>query len=126
MLQPTRSAALRVRLNTTVRQLTAASVWSVIERHEPNIQWDEALAWSAGFVAIDEPITAERAASLLQESHDMEQQFHKMPWLLGWSAAPKHYPSDIYSFDIGFPEDIENWQGMNVILRHRFYNSTSV
>jgi hypothetical protein len=26
----------------------------VIGRHEPNIQWDEALAWSAGFVAIDE------------------------------------------------------------------------
>jgi hypothetical protein len=109
-----------------IRQLTAALVWSLIGRHEPNIAWDEVRVWSPGLVMTSEPITSENAVSLLSKHHDLEQYFNKMPWRLGWSAYPKKYPADIYSFDLCFPEDIENWQGMNVGFRHRFYNGISV
>jgi hypothetical protein len=110
-----------------MRQLSAALVWSVIGLYEPDIQWDNALAWSPGFLPIAEPITSEKAASLLGDYHDLEKrEFDKLSWRPGWSAAPKNYPADIYSFEIGFPKDRQDLLDMNVVFRHRFYNSTSV
>jgi len=109
-----------------IKQLTAALVWSLIGRYEPNIHWDETRVWSPGLVITGEPFTTENAASLLSEHHDLEQYFNKLTWHLGWSAYPKNYPADIYSFDLCFIEDKENWQGMNIGFRHRFYNGISV
>ncbi len=109
-----------------VRQLTAALVWSIIGRYEPKLHWGEALALSSGLVETTEAITSERAVFLLQEQHSAEEQFREMPWKPGWSAVPKKYPADIYSFDLCFPDDTQNFEGMNVVFRHRFYNSTSV
>jgi len=110
-----------------MRQLSAGLIWSLIGLYNPNIQWDKALVWSPGFVTLAEPITTEKAASLLGEYHDLEKrEFDKLSWRSGWSAVPKNYPADIYSFDICFPEDIQDLLEMNVAFRHRFYNSTSV
>ncbi len=113
-------------VDSWIKQLTAALVWSVVGRCEQNVQWDKAEPWSAGFITISEPITSEKAIFLMKQNDYIEQQFNTLSWYFGWSAYPKNYPADIYSFEICFPEDLNKWKNANVIFRHRFYNSTSV
>ena len=109
-----------------VKQLTAALLWSVKGQYEPNIKWDESRVWSPEVVSVSKPITTEYAASLLSKHQSLEQYFTGLSWHLGWSAYPRNYPSDIYSFEVCFIEDPENWKGLNLGFRHRFYNGISV
>jgi hypothetical protein len=109
-----------------IKQLTAALIWSVTGRYEPSIQWDDSLAWSPGFIPTNGPLTTEYARVILWDYDDFEKELNKLVWLPGWSAEPKKYPEDIFAFDLFFPENVEKYAGMNVIFRHRFYNSISV
>ena len=115
-------------LNTNIRewfkQLTAALIWSIVGRHDPNLQWDNASVGSLGFVETAGPITFQKAVSIRQKNANLERQFNEMQWYSGWSATPKSYPDDIYSFDLSFSENIV--EGVNVFFRHRFYYNTSV
>lgn len=109
-----------------IRQLTAAMVWSVVGKHDPQIKWDERWVWSPGLIPIDEPIELEKAASLFIRNQNTETELNALTWHKGWSSKPRKYPSDIYSFDICFLEPLQKWDDTEIMFRHRFYHNTSV
>jgi hypothetical protein len=84
------------------------------------------LAWSPGFVPTSVAIDPEEAAQFFIQNRELEAQFNSFDWYYGWSAGPREYPTDIYSFDVCFLDNPEEWEGMEVVFRHRFYNRTSV
>jgi len=108
------------------RQLTAALVWSVTGRFEPTINWDKALPWSPQYLESVGAIPTNEALSRLGEYQNLEEQFDKMRWELGWSATPRRYPPDIYTFDLCRLEEPDKWQNMNIVFRHSFYNKNFV
>jgi hypothetical protein len=110
-----------------IRQLTAALVWSVTGSYDPNTDWDNSVPWSHGYLpSSGEPRTFEDISNEMLKNQDIDQLFKQMKWHDGWSALPRKYPKDIYSFELSFIQNLEPWQGLNVVFRHRFYNSTSV
>lgn len=109
-----------------VRQLTAALVWSVTGRNDPYINWDKTWAWSPGLISKSQPIQAKEAAMLFLENRRVEEQLNSFVWRHGWSAKPRGYPSDIYSFEVAFIPSSADLDGMEVVVRHRFHNGSSI
>jgi hypothetical protein len=109
-----------------IRQLTAALVWSVVGKYDPQTRWDKAGPWSPGIITENIPIEVEEAAFLSFRNQNVEMELNALPWHKGWSSEPRRYPEDIYSFDICVLESLEEWDGTEIMFRHRFYNDTSV
>jgi hypothetical protein len=110
-----------------IKQLTAALVWSVIGFHDKETDWDNSVPWSHGYLpASGSPINFDEVAAELAKNRELDHEFEQMKWHNGWSAMPRNYPKDIYSFELSFVAEPERWEGKNIIFRHRFYNSTSV
>jgi hypothetical protein len=114
------------KISDWIRQLTAALVWSIVGRNDSDMHWDEAIVWSREMIQVPGPLSFEKAKSLLKPNADRKQFYDNFPWYFGWSATPRKYPADIYSFDLCFPEEHENRQAINAGFRHRFLNDITV
>lgn len=114
-----------VNIRAWMRQLTAALLWSLFGKHEAALEWEESWAWSPGFMPISEPVTARQAASFLSDTRNIELELEGLTWRSGWSSSPRELPADIYSFDVCFLEHPEDWDGKEIVFRHKFYNRTS-
>lgn len=115
-----------VKIREWIVHLTAALVWSVVGKHEQSNEWEVAWAWSPGFVPTSVEIDPDEAAQFFVQNREFEAQLNSFEWYCGWSARPREYPKDIYSFDVCFLENPEEWEGMDVVFRHLFYNRASV
>jgi hypothetical protein len=113
-----------VDLPSWIRQLTAALAWSVIGSHDSSIQWEETGAWSPTFFSTS--LTPEEAVRTSGDNKAVELELNALCWRHGWSAHTRKYPEDIYTFDVSFLENPEEWNGREVVFRHRFYNGASV
>ena len=109
-----------------IKELTAALVWSLIGFYEPDLKWDESFVWSPGFFQSSGPFLLENAQQIIKGNNKLEQYYNDFTWYDGWSAFPKKYPADIYSFDVSFPKDKELPEADYLAFRHIFYNRTSV
>src|SRR5688572_30478530 len=110
-----------------IKPLTAALVWSITGSNDPDTDWENSVPWSQGYLpSSGEPSSFEEISNKLLKNQDLAQVFEQMKWHDGWSASPRKYPKDIYSFELSFIQNPDRWQGMNLVFRHRFYNSTTV
>ena len=116
--------APRVQPRAWIRQLTAALVWSAIGEHDPTINWDAAWAWSPDFFPGNVSVEVTEAARTILEHRHIQETLDVLPWSCGWSSIPR-YPEDIYSFDVVFLDDPQQWPDKRAAFRHRFYNGTS-
>lgn len=107
-----------------MRHLTAAVTWRAIGPHHQHVNWDDAVSWSPGFVPSDDgSIEFGPFALRIAQGRLIEEELSVLSWRAGWSAAPRPYPSDIYSFSVAFIKP-DSWAGNNVALRHRVYGGS--
>ena len=111
-------------LDPWMRQLTAALVWSVTGDFDRENKFEDAWIWGRNFTRSSKPLDFERDAPLFQKQERLRAYFESLPWTPGWSAYPRHYPPDIYAFQIHLVLDPENWGGKDIIFRHQFYNNS--
>jgi hypothetical protein len=70
-------------IRSWVRQLTAALVYDANETYDPNIKWDEAVAWSPHWIGSDvpSPIESKQVVSILTQHHDTRTWIEGLPLL---------------------------------------------
>jgi hypothetical protein len=104
-------------IKTWMRQLTAALIYHGTQLFDPKIRWDEAVAWSDNWIGTDkhEPLKPHHILQELQKQERLRAQLESFDWSNGWSAHPRHYPKEIYNFQIHLKEG-------EIIFRHRFYS----
>lgn len=114
------------KVETYMRQLTAAMVWSVTGEVDPSINWDEATTWSPHFVAAKGPSDILEVGLQLKRQESVAAVVRKraLHWWSGWSPFPRGYPHDIYHFEASLVPSQYMLRGGNeqeVIFAHRFY-----
>jgi hypothetical protein len=104
-----------------LHQLSAAIIWSASAHYDSTIDWEDSYVWSPFYMG------AKRYKNVLQTGNKLIQnQFsdwylRSLNWQKAWSAWPRPYPSDIYSFAICIdPPDAPKW--MKLGIYHLFYN----
>jgi hypothetical protein len=116
----------QTKIHAWLRQLTAAMIWSIIGKHDSYFNWDKTWVWSPGYVLTSGPLTREEAKQRFIQNRNIELKLNIFNWHLGWTAKPREYPKDIYTFELCFLDYPEEWNGMNIMFKHRFYNDISV
>ena len=114
------------KIHAWLRQLTAAMIWSKIGKNDSYFNWDQAWVWSPGYIQISGPILREEAVQRFIQNRGIESNMNTLNWQSGWTAIPRGYPKDIYSFELCFLDCPEEWDGMNIIFKHHFYNGISI
>jgi hypothetical protein len=104
-------------------QLTAALVWSVIGEWMPTNDFESAWVYSHDFISSHEPMQHEDYEREKAKAQRSKTFFDSLAWNRGWPSGKNNYPSDIFSFDLSFIDNSEQWDGRNMIFRYRFYNS---
>jgi len=116
----------QTKIYSWMRKLAAGLIWSVSGKHDFYFDWDKTLVWSPGYHPISGPIPREEATQRIFQNRNFESKLNTLDWHLGWTAKPREYPRDIYAFDFCFLDYPEEWDGMNIIFKHHFYNDISV
>jgi len=101
-----------------IRQITAGLVYDGIKQFDSTINWSEACVWSPDYMATKRPesVDLEPATAVMKKKTQKQEQLERLNWIRGWSACPRSYPNNIYSFQLFFGLDRE------IMFRHRFYN----
>jgi len=106
-----------------MRQLTAGLVWRVTGEWIPTNGFESAWVYSPDFLSSPEPMQPRDYLRKSIKAQRSKAFFDSLTWNTGWPSGSDNYPSDIFSFDLSFVADPEQWDGKNVIFRYRFYNS---
>lgn len=95
-------------------QLTAGLVWSVIGRSA--VDWSRAWAWSPSQYD-SASVSASEAASNSEAAAEVEASG---TWRAGWSARPRPYPRQLYSFKVRQSASAGGAE-CTMIFRHSFF-----
>jgi hypothetical protein len=135
-----------VELAKWMRQLTAALVWSVVGKRDTLQDWDKAWSWSPTWHPTNSPeiLKGEDKTPYWTTKLQIEEYLKNLSWAEGWSAEPRKYPADIYSFGLHIVEPSEldeaplsydavfgdkasiGTSSTRILFQHRFYNAILV
>lgn len=102
-----------------MRHLTAALVWDGIGYFEYKINWSKTDVWSPHFIESSDgkPFKIRELAPIFLKKLWIQSELENLHWENGWSAHPRPYPSDIFSFQICF------LPYCRIMFRYRLYVS---
>ena len=99
-----------------IKNLTAAIIYDGVQYFDSSIDWRNIENWSAEYINSKSVRSSNEKLNLLKNYKEMKDWFEDKYWIDGWSAYPRKYPKNIYSFCLC----IENNE---VTIKHNFYNS---
>ncbi len=110
-------------IESWVKTLTAALVWSVTGTNESGSDWDRAWLWSPSYYAgrLDVPLSTETfQAKIDKVIYTWRHLEEAGRWRSGWQPHPDPFPPALYRFDVC----VEASKGTpTVIIRHSFFGS---
>ncbi len=110
-------------IESWVKTLTAALVWSVTGTDASRSAWDRAWLWSPSYYAgrLDVPLSMEsfqaKIDGVIYTWRNLEDAGC---WQPGWQPDPDPFPPALYGFDVCFEAATRN---PTAIIRHRFFGS---
>jgi hypothetical protein len=105
-----------IKLYDWIKKLTAGIVYDGIGHHDPSIDWDKIDCWSTEYYDSKLATNQKAKLDLLLKYDEFRKWFDSKNWIKGWSAYPRQYPADIYSFYFCF--DFED-----ITIKHCFYKN---
>lgn len=96
-------------------QLTAALVYDATKTFDSTINWAEAIAWSPNWIEAVRPSPLKLEHIEFKKRGKVQAWLDQLDWEEGWSATPREYPANIYTFQLHF-------ERQGAIFKHSFYN----
>lgn len=105
-----------INLINWIRKLTAGIVYDGIGKFDDSINWETINCWSTEYYDSKLFSNQNDKVNLLLKYENIMQWLNTKEWINGWSAYPRKYPTDIYSFYFCFDFG-------DITIKHCFYEN---
>lgn len=105
-----------IKFNNWIRKLTAGIMYNGIGCFDDSINWETIDCWSTEYFDSKLSSNQKDKLNLLVKYDEFRKWLDAKTWIKGWSAYPRNYPTDIYSFYFCF-------EFGDITIKHCFYKN---